>query len=524
MKTYYPEVYINEEVDSFLKRWKKIVIDKNKPIEPIHPKIPDKVNFPTFEIIGLIFFLVLITTFENGRFYFLLALLFFSLALYVNIKDRIKYPSLLKDYQNKLNIYLEEKEKFPDKFQQFESNIKSFEFLSNLKHTEFKSLIAEAKPATIIFSNPIVGKSETKFYLYLIKWFTDTVMQNRVIEIFNYEKEINIKEADFTFKMDVENANVPDFYFKHPTFNLNIDIEIDEPYLAESFKPIHYLGNPLDVKRNKYFVQKKWIVIRFSEEQIFLTPDSCCREIAELIYDYTGDALYIFKMINIPRLERFKKWDYNDCINLSKINGRNSYNPFLNKKEILIESLFTIWDTSEKRLIIKDECILYFKKQTDDKKTWVKKEGSFSLINDNIGRMILNINWNQDFIEELIIESLTSTNLMLTNIHSRYTYSYNSTNEPDYTRETYNIIKIKDKLGLKVLNMQRQFEKNGNVTPWVSHWDKEKRVRVTMHEIVMKKIAENKNIGNLTLTKHIILKNKQVGEYIRYFVSIKSNK
>lgn len=48
---------------------------------------------------------------------------------------------------------------------------------------------------------------------------------------------------------------------------INIDIEIDEPYEYISKKETHYIGCG-DEKRNKYFLDNNWFVIRFSESQI----------------------------------------------------------------------------------------------------------------------------------------------------------------------------------------------------------------------------------------------------------------
>lgn len=63
--------------------------------------------------------------------------------------------------------------------------------------------------------------------------------------------------------------------------NIRIDIEIDEPYAGVSRQPTHCKGE--DVNRDIYFVDRGWIVIRFSEYQVHLQEKDCLRFIAETI-------------------------------------------------------------------------------------------------------------------------------------------------------------------------------------------------------------------------------------------------
>ncbi len=83
----------------------------------------------------------------------------------------------------------------------------------------------------------------------------------------------------------------------------------------------------------------------------------------------------------------------------------------------------------------------------------------------------------------------------------------------------YTVKTIKEELGLQILRMLREMDENGNKTEWVSHWEKDRRIRVTMHEIVMEKIRANIDIDTLVLNKEVISKNNEEGEYIRYTIS-----
>jgi len=73
----------------------------------------------------------------------------------------------------------------------------------------------------------------------------------------------------------------PDFIY-HDETGLTINIELDEPYALSDHTPIHYHGQDKD--RNAYFVRQRWVVVRFTEEQVVRQPELCCKELAQLIF------------------------------------------------------------------------------------------------------------------------------------------------------------------------------------------------------------------------------------------------
>ncbi len=73
----------------------------------------------------------------------------------------------------------------------------------------------------------------------------------------------------------------PDFIY-HDDTGLTINIEVDEPYALSDHTPIHYHGQ--DKARNGYFVRQRWVVVRFTEEQVVRQPELCCKELAQLIF------------------------------------------------------------------------------------------------------------------------------------------------------------------------------------------------------------------------------------------------
>ena len=110
---------------------------------------------------------------------------------------------------------------------------------------------------------------------------------------------------------------IPDFAYVNQSLNLYIDIEIDEPYTPRQYpnsnkplKLIHYLGQKSDETRTEEINQLGWFVIRFSERQVICQPKSCCKYIANFIYDLTEDnsALRQFYSCDVPDLQPERRW------------------------------------------------------------------------------------------------------------------------------------------------------------------------------------------------------------------------
>jgi hypothetical protein len=85
----------------------------------------------------------------------------------------------------------------------------------------------------------------------------------------NTGKETRPFEPDIAI---IDNSNIT---------NLRIDIEIDEPYAGISRQPTHCKGE--DISRDNYFIDRGWVVIRFTEYQVHLQENDCLRFIAEKI-------------------------------------------------------------------------------------------------------------------------------------------------------------------------------------------------------------------------------------------------
>lgn len=126
---------------------------------------------------------------------------------------------------------------------------------------------------------------------------------------------LNIPNFDFPYS--------PDFAYIDQSTNLYIDIEIDEPYAYQSNKLTHFIGK--DDRRNKIFIDKGWLVIRFCEEQVVHYPHSCCKAIAQLISDVLGNSLEINQFIDVPDLNPVKQWTESEAANMADKNYRQTY-------------------------------------------------------------------------------------------------------------------------------------------------------------------------------------------------------
>jgi Protein of unknown function (DUF559) len=106
---------------------------------------------------------------------------------------------------------------------------------------------------------------------------------------------------------------------------LGIQVEIDEPYVGKSREPHHCLDNDKDTKRDRYFLEIGWIVIRFSEKQIVTNPNGCCGTIARLIFQLTRDPKVLETMKLSKTLDPDPQWSAQQSTMMEKLKIREKY-------------------------------------------------------------------------------------------------------------------------------------------------------------------------------------------------------
>ena len=144
------------------------------------------------------------------------------------------------------------------------------------------------------------GKSELMFLNLLIKTFGNQIKVDNILG----------NHLDSYY---------PDFTFVCKKTGLHIDVEIDEPYTLKDKKPIHYIGSN-DNKRNKFFLEQNWCVIRFSEKQIVQQPELCI----ELIKSFLS-AIHNKSENYEINLKKDKRWNYEEALVMSYNDSRNIY-------------------------------------------------------------------------------------------------------------------------------------------------------------------------------------------------------
>lgn len=163
----------------------------------------------------------------------------------------------------------------------------------------------EAVSPELLTNQPQKGSSEAYFFRYLKRYFPGCVFDNLALRI---------KDAHY----------FPDFVLYYEPHELWIDIEIDEPYSLPHGEPTHYIG--ADDRRNQFFLDKGWVIVRFTEEQVVRQPVACCRFLAELLQALTGDDSFLPELRTAPSLTiRPYPWTEEDSRYMATYKTRQSY-------------------------------------------------------------------------------------------------------------------------------------------------------------------------------------------------------
>jgi len=207
-------------------------------------------------------------------------------------QEVIEYELKLAQYRYKSKTeeenYLREISKYNQVFNEQKTEI--------IKMIHHKNLIPHHK-AKRIFYPPKRGAAEIKF------------LETARRTISNH----------FFLDMGIDqNTYYPDLTLICPITGLHINIEIDEPYTLSDKLPIHYFGE--DEKRNNYFLDHNWCVVRFTEEQVIKHPEEAVGTIISIIRSITN-----LEPSYKSSLKRFKVWTYEDAVIMANKNYRQKY-------------------------------------------------------------------------------------------------------------------------------------------------------------------------------------------------------
>ena len=233
----------------------------------------------------------------------------FSYLRFVDFQVRDRYKQRLADYQQQLSKYesyqlcrlqLNHKET-----EQYNSLLQERSKLFNISLREIIQ-----QPASQSKGGVQQGVSEKQFFIYLCRYFSG-------FYDFCMGGEFPIPGTSFRYTAD--------FILVHQPTGLAIDIEIDEPYDGRTGKPHHCVDRNKDNQRNQFFLERNWVVIRFSELQVVKYPDGCCKAIARVVSQITGDYRGLVQLQNVKELLPQKQWKVKEAVYMAKAKFRNSY-------------------------------------------------------------------------------------------------------------------------------------------------------------------------------------------------------
>ena len=150
----------------------------------------------------------------------------------------------------------------------------------------------------------------------------EEVFQNAIQEVFGNhfivsgELRINTGKDTRPFEPDIA-------LIGKKNNSIRIDIEIDEPYAGITRQSTHCKGD--DVMRDIYFVDRGWIVIRFSEYQVHMFEKQCLKFILDVINSISKSLIVPEKLVHTQTVDTEKLWDIVQAQKWEKANYREIY-------------------------------------------------------------------------------------------------------------------------------------------------------------------------------------------------------
>jgi very-short-patch-repair endonuclease len=224
----------------------------------------------------------------------------------VNKSRRIEIPSDL--HQRKLDEYKIENERVINEnnrikeeheltIKQIKESIRRNDFEKAELAMYYKDLRAKSSYKRNL-DNRKRGKSELMFL-------------DKLHTVFGNQIKVDVSTDEYNY--------FPDFVFHCQVTNMHIDIEIDEPYALADKEPIHYIDSD-DERRNHFFLEENWCVIRFSEKQIVEQSDNCIKLINQFVTGIRNKNLSLnHNVIEEP------KWTYEEARVMSYNKIREKY-------------------------------------------------------------------------------------------------------------------------------------------------------------------------------------------------------
>jgi very-short-patch-repair endonuclease len=241
-----------------------------------------------------------------------LLLLALGAATFSRIQQQLStYSQKKAEHERQVAQYMRKARDYEQKQFEHQEAVQAARTPANIAAFQYKLLrevLSQTKTYDSTDSRAQRGRSEAVFGEHLKRYFADKVHTRLALNIPDYEHPYS-----------------PDFAYIDKELHLHIDIEVDEPYTQKKKRPTHFVGAQRDEKRNNFFIDKGWIVIRFSEEQVVRYPDSCCKTIAKVIVKVTGDESMLSQFAQVPNLETAPQWTEQEAKAMAAGRLRDSY-------------------------------------------------------------------------------------------------------------------------------------------------------------------------------------------------------
>ncbi len=236
------------------------------------------------------------------------------------------YEKAINDYKSALDLYNKLLQKYKEDKEAYDllkDTLKTPQDIHNYRLSQRKQFLMSHKPKERFKGffeingpkNPKLGRGEYFFKDYIL----ESVRKGLISNDFEFYFDASIMLIGFSSHR--LSYFYPDLIVITPR-GLIIDVEIDEPYAADSKKPIH-CSHSLeggDFNRNQYFTKNNCSVIRFSERQIIKYP-KICLDIIRLFDDYGCIPTDLY----LPQDFIENSWNEEEAIRMASIDYRNSY-------------------------------------------------------------------------------------------------------------------------------------------------------------------------------------------------------
>ena len=309
----YPITHLPIGIEEALsKQPTKPVFEESYPLKPTEPQ---PINVSLLGVGTVLMIAVTLTLSSVGIELALGFLSLGSLAIFALAQQqRYSFAKRHRDYQEQLLKYEQKQAEYWKRKQGYEQKVAESHKPKNVeeyRRQEVRKALNQTIPHDAEYTEARKGKSEPKFEQYLNRYFPGQIYRHFALIIPNFKYPYT---ADFTY-IDGK-------------INLFIDIEIDEPYTynkSNKRKPIHYVGDSRDIRRNIFFNNRGWIVIRFSEEQVVRYPHSCCKFIAQQIAEITRNSAITSQFTQTPDLQPQQQWTKKEAEKMASRKERDYY-------------------------------------------------------------------------------------------------------------------------------------------------------------------------------------------------------